>query len=115
MGLDLFRFAAAGLVMAFHLACTSWLVPSSEAAELVGRPMAFPGLLPLSSIGWIGVPIFFVISGYVIAYSASRTSASAFFMSRFLRLMPGIMFCATVTFALALAFAPDAPIVLIER
>ncbi|GJE73561.1 hypothetical protein BGCPKDLD_0125 [Methylorubrum suomiense] len=115
MGLDLLRFAAAGLVMAFHLACTAWLVPSSEAAELLGRPMAYPWLLPVSAIGWIGVPIFFVISGTVIAYSASRAGASAFLLNRFLRLMPGIWICATVTFMLALAFAPDAPMVLIER
>ena len=113
IGLDLLRFGAAALVMVFHLACTEWLDPSSEAAALVGTPIPFPALLPLSSQGWIGVQMFFVISGYVIAYSASQASASRFLVNRVLRLMPGIWFCATLSFALALIFMPEPVTVLL--
>ena len=114
-GLDLLRFGAAGLVMLYHLACTAWLAPSSEAAELVGQPIPFPALLPLSSQGWVGVEMFFVISGYVIAYSAARARPSDFLVNRVLRLMPGVWFCATVSFGLALIFFPDGLLVLAER
>ncbi|MBA9071015.1 peptidoglycan/LPS O-acetylase OafA/YrhL [Methylobacterium sp. RAS18] len=115
IGLDLLRFGAACLVVLYHLACTAWMVPSSEAATLVGQPIPFPTLLPVSSQGWVGVPMFFVISGYVIAYSASQASASRFLTGRILRLVPGIWFCATVSFGLALLFDPEATRVLFER
>ncbi|BAU89352.1 acyltransferase 3 [Methylorubrum populi] len=115
IGLDLLRFGAACLVMLYHLACTAWMVPSSEAAELLGSPIPFPTLLPVSSEGWVGVQMFFVISGYVIAYSASQASAARFLTGRILRLMPGIWFCATVSFGLALLFFPETVWVLFER
>lgn len=111
IGLDALRFAAAGLVMLYHLACTAWLVPSSEAAGLLAAPVGFPGplpaLLPLSASGWIGVPIFFVISGFVIAYTATGATPRRFLESRALRLLPCAWFCASVTFVLALGFAPE--------
>ena len=115
IGLDLLRFGAACLVMLYHLACTAWMVPSSEAATLLGSPIPFPALLPVSSEGWVGVQMFFVISGYVIAYSASQASASRFLAGRILRLMPGVWFCATVSFGLALLFFPETVWVLFER
>ncbi len=115
IGLDLLRFGAACLVVLYHLACTAWMVPSSEAAVLVGQPIPFPALLFLSAQGWVGVPMFFVISGYVIAYSASHASASRFLSGRILRLVPGIWFCASVSFGLALLFDPEANWVLFER
>ncbi|TFZ55159.1 acyltransferase [Methylorubrum sp. Q1] len=115
IGLDLLRFGAACLVVLYHLACTAWMVPSSEAATLIGQPIPFPALLPVSSEGWVGVPMFFVISGYVIAYSASHASALRFLTGRILRLVPGIWFCATVSFGLALLFDPEAVRVLFER
>ncbi|WP_232629374.1 acyltransferase family protein [Methylobacterium sp. Leaf118] len=114
-GLDALRFAAAGLVMLYHLACTSWLVPSSEAAALLATPVAYPGLLPLSAAGWIGVPIFFVISGFVIAYTAASAAPGRFLENRFLRLMPCAWFCASLSFVLALGFAPEGATELLGR
>lgn len=46
IGLDLLRFGAACLVVLYHLACTAWMVPSSEAATLVGQPIRFRSCCP---------------------------------------------------------------------
>ena len=56
------------------------------AALVVTIVHYFPTGLPS---GWVGVQIFFVLSGYVIAASAQSGSAGDFVRSRFLRLFPG--------------------------
>jgi len=53
------------------------------------------------SIGRIGVQIFFVISGFVIAYSARKASTGSFLRSRVLRLVPAAWICATISLAVA--------------
>ena len=63
----------------------------------------FPELTPVAWVGWVGVEIFFVLSGFVIAYSAEGSSAFAFFRSRFLRLMPAVWICASLVFAVLVA------------
>ncbi len=62
----------------------------------------FPQLAAYSWWGWVGVEIFFVISGFVIAYSAN-TSFPRFVRSRFLRLFPAILVCASITLAVIVA------------
>jgi peptidoglycan/LPS O-acetylase OafA/YrhL len=91
------RFFAAFLVMAHHLAFWSWAVPYEATANSItkGTP-AFPALTWLSWFGAVGVDIFFVLSGFVILYSASRDSRS-FARSRVLRLLPGALISATLT------------------
>jgi exopolysaccharide production protein ExoZ len=78
--LDAVRFIAAALVMALHF----WLIAYPRAPI----PVWF---------GWIGVEIFFVISGVVIANSANGTAAKAFAWHRFLRLYPAVWICATLS------------------
>lgn len=107
VGIDILRFLAASAVMLFHLACTSWIIPSSEAMMLLDGKARFPELLGITAIGWIGVPIFFAISGFVIAYSAEGSTPERFLRSRLLRLIPGVWVCATISFLLALAFLPE--------
>lgn len=54
-------------------------------------------LEPLAIAGNVGVPIFFVISGYVIALTAThKTSWQSFLMARFIRLFPGLILCMTI-------------------
>ena len=109
VGLDVVRFASATMVMVFHLAFWSWAgAGSSTIARLMPNQPSFPELTPVAWVGWVGVEIFFVLSGFVIAYSAEGASAFAFFRSRFLRLMPAVWICATIAFAVLLAgdFAP---------
>lgn len=58
-----------------------------------------------SASGWVGVEIFFVISGFVIVYSANGT-AWQFLRSRLLRLVPGVWVCAPITALLLLFYTP---------
>lgn len=83
-GLDLVRFLCTLMVCAFHL---TWHNPAMVSA------MPF---------GWIGVQVFFVISGVVIANSAAHASPLHFLRSRFLRLYPAAWLAALVNFGLLL-------------
>lgn len=94
-GLDIIRFAAAAMVMMFHLGYWSWVSAGTPAGIIAGR-VAYPELSVLSC-GWVGVEIFFVLSGFVIAYSAENATTTSFVRGRFLRLAPAAWLCATVT------------------
>lgn len=100
LGLDLIRFAAAGAVMLYHLGQFWWFRLGGADAELFRR-----GLEEVSFVaryGSVGVEVFFVISGFVIAYSANGRTPKSFLESRLLRLYPAAWICATLTFVLAL-------------
>jgi len=106
-GLDLIRFASACLVLLFHLGYSTWQ-PQSGAQYLVRGEYT----IPEGSIfwfGWLGVQIFFVISGFVIANSAQSASPYKFFRSRALRLYPAAWICATISLVTLLAFT-DRPV-----
>ena len=109
VGLDLVRFAAACLVMFFHFGFWMWAGPAeSITSRAAGVSVRFPELTFLS-FGRVGVEIFFVISGFIIAYSAERASASQFFRSRVVRLAPAVWIVAPITFAVALLIDFAAP------
>ncbi len=56
-------------------------------------------LKTIAGYGWIGVPAFFVISGFVIAMSLERSkSYTEFLKKRYIRLAPGMFICSTITF-----------------
>lgn len=99
VGLDLLRFAAALLVVVYHLGHRAWAAPlgGSMIRDFIPYSPAYPELEPVAWLGWVGVQIFFVISGFVIANSAERTSPFAFLRSRVIRLAPAIWICATLT------------------
>jgi peptidoglycan/LPS O-acetylase OafA/YrhL len=95
------------MVMVFHLAF-SWAWADSGIARLMPNLPSFPELTSVAWVGWVGVEIFFVLSGFVIAYSAEGSSAFGFFRGRFLRLMPAVWICASVVLIVLLVgdFAP---------
>jgi peptidoglycan/LPS O-acetylase OafA/YrhL len=104
--LDPIRFGAALIVALFHLTFWSWAWPSTGVAPGFEHYVAAD--LPLQSVasytwfGWVGVEIFFVISGLVIANSAQKCTPAAFLFNRALRLYPAVWVCATLTFIVLL-------------
>ena len=105
--LDPLRFGAAFGVAIFHQMFWSWAwasigVPGFERA--VAADVLYPSAAPFTWFGWVGVEIFFVISGFVIANSASTSSPGEFLLGRALRLYPAVWVCATATFLVLLLF-----------
>ena len=98
-GLDLLRFFAACVVMIYHLAFWSWAYPDGQVAKASRGVANFQSWDDLTYFGWLGVQIFFVISGFVIAISSERSTPFKFFTSRFIRLVPAVWICATITLA----------------
>src|ERR1700744_4570676 len=106
--LDPLRFGAAFGVALFHQMFWSWAWVSIGHPGLertVAADVQYPSAAPFTWFGWVGVEIFFVISGFVIANSASESSATEFLFSRALRLYPAVWVCATATFIVLLLFA----------
>lgn len=102
IGLDLLRAGAALLVLLFHLSFWDWRGQATHPQV----PRAFAFFTPLSSQGWIGVEIFFVISGFVIAYSTKTVTSIQFLQHRLTRLLPGALVCATLSGLLLLTAYP---------
>lgn len=106
---DFVRFTAAFMVMVFHLFLQSWFNPSGEIARTSGSPFEFSWAPPVAWFGWVGVQIFFVLSGFVIAMSV-RGVAMDFFRRRFLRVYPAAWVCLIISLAityLALGYEPS--------
>lgn len=95
LGLDLIRFWAAGLVVLYHLCFYPWTYDSAPPALEFRRELA--PLAAFTSAGWVGVPIFFVLSGVVIAASATGRGWIDFVQRRALRLYPAAWICGSIT------------------
>ncbi|WP_327677774.1 acyltransferase family protein [Kitasatospora sp. NBC_00458] len=83
--LDGLRLIAALAVLSFH-----WTA-DGDAKEIWGgrTPHEFmPELSRFTSYGWLGVQLFFIISGFVICMSCWGRRPGDFFVSRVVRLMP---------------------------
>lgn len=84
--IDIVRCGAALSVALFHLGAT-WPHASRPLLEQLSYPGPQSGN-PWFHAGFIGVEVFFVISGYVIAGSAVGRNARDFAIGRALRLLP---------------------------
>lgn len=104
IALDLLRFACALMVLAFHWGNGFVHMPPPGGATLLEGMPVDTGWSPFVNSGWIGVELFFVVSGFVIAWSAEGSGAASFAARRFLRLVPAAWICATITAAALLTF-----------
>ena len=94
--LDVLRFLAAFSVLLFHLAFRRWNL------DKVGFT-PYPEISHITKYGYLGVDMFFLISGFVILLSASKRDATSFLISRASRLYPAYWICATLTFSFIIA------------
>ncbi len=99
-GLDIIRIVAALMVVMNHFAQfskveTIWSPPVGDAA--------FPFLGFLAGVGAVGVEIFFVISGFVIAMSLASTAPVDFLKHRVLRILPALWICSLIALAVRAA------------
>jgi peptidoglycan/LPS O-acetylase OafA/YrhL len=94
IGLDIVRCMAALYVMLYHYG--GWIWAGDNLPGLIGAQDHW--MAPFSWPGWVGVEIFFVLSGFVIAYSAQGNTASGFAKRRIIRLYPTAWICASITF-----------------
>jgi len=95
-GVDILRFLAAVMVMFYHYGFWVWAFPDGISARATGGIHPHPEMAFAGS-GWVGVQVFFVISGFVIAFSAENSTPLRFFESRVRRLVPAVWVCAPIT------------------
>jgi len=74
IALDLIRFFSAMAVVLYHYTAR--------------QESSYPLISEFTQFGYLGVPIFFILSGYVISFSAENKSPSEFAISRLVRLYP---------------------------
>lgn len=103
--IDVVRCAAALLVALFHF-CTIW--PHGTRSPLAELKYPFSSAAdPYLYFGFVGVEIFFVISGYVIAASSIGRAPRAFLISRAMRLLPILWLSTAIGVAILIAFGTE--------
>jgi peptidoglycan/LPS O-acetylase OafA/YrhL len=88
--IDLLRFMAALSVLFYHYTFRGF---AADDLSIV----SFRPLSEISKYGYLGVDFFFMISGFVIAYSTQGSGLKDFIKSRFLRLYPVYWICILIT------------------
>ncbi|NJC72735.1 acyltransferase [Planosporangium thailandense] len=101
---DGLRLVAAVMVMAYHY---SFHAPNTAWG---GRSTAlFPHTALVTGFGWLGVELFFIISGFVICLSAWDRGVGQFFVSRVVRLFPAYCFAVVATAVVVYAIGDGHP------
>ncbi|MBJ7450697.1 MAG: acyltransferase [Blastococcus sp.] len=98
--LDALRMVAALWVFLAHAAFAENYFRTGDTVPL--DPTATTGLREIVRTGWMGVDLFFVISGIVITRTAVGRSAAEFIVARFSRIAPS--FLVGVTIAILITF-----------
>lgn len=89
--IDLLRFVAALSVVFYHYTYRGYGADNYS-------PIPFLELGKVTRYGYLGVELFFIISGYVILLSAQGKTVKQFFLSRVTRLYPAFWIACTLTF-----------------
>jgi peptidoglycan/LPS O-acetylase OafA/YrhL len=96
--IDLLRFIAALAVVIYHFTFAGYHHGVS--------PVQYPELAQVFKYGFLGVELFFMISGYVVLLSAQGKTIGQFFTSRVTRLYPAYWVACTLCFVVVRLFAP---------
>ena len=88
--LDLLRFLSALSVVFYHFLYRGWKTDNLSDLNF----NFYDGIF---KYGYLGVQVFFIISGFVIYLSIEKRSLKKFFISRFTRLYPTFWLCLTIT------------------
>ncbi|WP_420335691.1 acyltransferase family protein [Roseibium sp.] len=97
--------------MLYHQATFGWAKPEFRAQ---GTDRAFPFLEVFANTGWIGVQVFFVLSGFIISASANNGSCWDFLRRRAVRVFPTLWICATIALAIRLLAGEEATELLMD-
>lgn len=89
--IDLLRFLAAIAVVLYHYTYRGYNAGNYS-------PIAFHEIGYFTKYGYLGVELFFIISGYVVLLSAQGKTVRQFFLSRITRLYPAFWVACTLTF-----------------
>lgn len=95
--IDLLRFLAALSVVFYHYTFRGY---AADGLSVV----PYPALAPYTKYGYLGVELFFMISGFVIFMTAASGGAKDFVVSRLVRLYPAFWVCCSITTIAAFAF-----------
>ena len=95
--LDLFRFVAASAVLLYHYSFHGY-----SAGDHQLTTVSYLAMAPVTKYGFLGVNLFFLISGFVILMTAAEGSLWKFGVSRATRLYPTFWICCSLTFAASL-------------
>lgn len=105
---DIVRFLAAVSVVVFHLSYKAFAVSDDVIHKLI-QTHAYYAPPSIAGLGWIGVQVFFVISGFVIAYSSSAETLDTYLRRRVLRLVPGVWGIVPICTVIAIIVFGEAP------
>ncbi|EAR11163.1 acyltransferase family protein [Reinekea blandensis] len=101
--LDLFRFIAAMMVLLYHFTASGvGNTMHADRYNLIATNSLFPTLTEATRFGFLGVNLFFMISGFIIFASASSRSAVNFAVNRAIRLYP--TYWLSILFTLAVLY-----------
>ncbi len=89
--IDLLRFLAAIAVLFFHYSFRGHAYDDLSV-------MSYPWIVSATKYGYLGVQLFFMISGFVIFMTASNANLKSFAISRIVRLYPAFWACCSITF-----------------
>lgn len=89
--LDYTRFASALSVVSFHYLYNGPRGPKITTITDMGLASS------IAQYGYLGVDVFFIISGFVIASSMAKKTAREFAVGRIVRLYPTYILCMTIT------------------
>lgn len=111
VGIDVLRLLAALMVMLFHFGFKAFSQTGGLIDKMTPLDPGLPGNWPFTWWGWVGVQVFFLISGLVISFSAasSHGRSGRFLRSRVLRLVPVVLIAASFALAVEIAYFGMAP------